>query len=337
MEGQELSYIGPGKELQLARDPDEIIKDAHKAANKLMEIIENQKTQAIVITIGAGKHLKLEAWEIIGSFYGMSGRIVSCERNQDFETIDGYNAKAEVFHVASEKLISSAEAMCLNDEEKWDKRPIKKYCYVLKSGPDRNSEDPLRREGLSIEDPGMADITWIDNPKKPGKKMPKKEEKIIGEADVPMFQLKSMAQTRALSKAYSIALRWVVILAGYNPTPAEELPEDMKQPIEDDDREPSQEHEQTSGSGQTSTAGGDKQTATTQKKSDGGVVYITGKQISNIWNMAYEPNEVRSSLTPPQAKALLASLGYENISMIPQTEYERVLARMKSGELEPGK
>jgi hypothetical protein len=39
----------------------------------------------------------------------------------------------------------------------------------------------------------------------------------------PSFQQRSMAQTRANSKALASALRWVVVLAGYSPTPADEM------------------------------------------------------------------------------------------------------------------
>lgn len=39
----------------------------------------------------------------------------------------------------------------------------------------------------------------------------------------PMFQLASMAQTRALSKAYRLDLGWVAVMAGYSATPAEEM------------------------------------------------------------------------------------------------------------------
>jgi hypothetical protein len=42
-------------------------------------------------------------------------------------------------------------------------------------------------------------------------------------ADRPIFQLKSMAQTRACSKALRNVLAWVVVLAGYRATPAEEM------------------------------------------------------------------------------------------------------------------
>ena len=45
----------------------------------------------------------------------------------------------------------------------------------------------------------------------------------VGKDPVPEFQLKSMAQTRACAKALRNAFAWVVVLAGYRPTPAEEM------------------------------------------------------------------------------------------------------------------
>jgi hypothetical protein len=39
----------------------------------------------------------------------------------------------------------------------------------------------------------------------------------------PLFQLRSMAQTRASSRVLRQVLGWVVVLAGYKPTPAEEM------------------------------------------------------------------------------------------------------------------
>lgn len=45
----------------------------------------------------------------------------------------------------------------------------------------------------------------------------------VGEEPVPLFQLKSMAQTRASSRVLRQVFAWVVVLAGYQPTPAEEM------------------------------------------------------------------------------------------------------------------
>lgn len=41
--------------------------------------------------------------------------------------------------------------------------------------------------------------------------------------DKPMFQLRSMAQTRACAKCLRNVLAWVAVLAGYEATPAEEM------------------------------------------------------------------------------------------------------------------
>lgn len=43
----------------------------------------------------------------------------------------------------------------------------------------------------------------------------------------PNYALASMAQTRAASKAARIVFSWVVVLAGYNPTPSDEMPDEM--------------------------------------------------------------------------------------------------------------
>lgn len=44
----------------------------------------------------------------------------------------------------------------------------------------------------------------------------------------PLFQLASMAQTRAGAKALSNKFRYVAIVAGYEPTPSEEMPDEMR-------------------------------------------------------------------------------------------------------------
>ena len=41
----------------------------------------------------------------------------------------------------------------------------------------------------------------------------------------------SMAQTRALGKAYRMALSWIIKMAGYEPTPAEEMPRYKQKPV----------------------------------------------------------------------------------------------------------
>lgn len=54
---------------------------------------------------------------------------------------------------------------------------------------------------------------------------PNGKKTIVGQKPVPLFQLRSMAQTRASSKVLSLLFKWVVVLAGFRPTPAEEVDE----------------------------------------------------------------------------------------------------------------
>jgi len=49
--------------------------------------------------------------------------------------------------------------------------------------------------------------------------------------DKPLYALKSMAQTRASARALRQILSWVVVLAGYKPTPAEEIGLEVEEDI----------------------------------------------------------------------------------------------------------
>ncbi len=53
------------------------------------------------------------------------------------------------------------------------------------------------------------------------------DEKRWGSAD--RFARRSMAITRATGKAYRLGFSWIVTLAGYAPTPAEEMPDDREE------------------------------------------------------------------------------------------------------------
>lgn len=108
---------------------------------------------------------------------------VEWTRYCEFGGARGFEARAVAKHALSGRVISAGESMCLNDEPRWSARP--KY------------------EWKTIE----------------GRKVKQQ----VGEEAVPLAQLRSMAQTRAGSKALRNVLAWVVVLAGYKATPAEEL------------------------------------------------------------------------------------------------------------------
>jgi hypothetical protein len=63
---------------------------------------------------------------------------------------------------------------------------------------------------------------WNTRPKYEWDEEQRKKVK-IGEEEVPLFQLASMAQTRAMAKVLAAKFRWVVVLKGFSSTPAEEM------------------------------------------------------------------------------------------------------------------
>jgi hypothetical protein len=147
--------------LALNRLPDVVLEEAAKAASALTRVIEGKKKK---VTFNGQTYLQFEDWQTLGRFYGVTAIVRNTkyvEFGEGDDRIKGFEAVAEALLVGTNQVISSAEAMCLNDEKNW----------MIK----------------------------------------------------PMFQLKSMAQTRACAKALRNVLAWVVVLAGYSPTPAEEM------------------------------------------------------------------------------------------------------------------
>jgi hypothetical protein len=169
--------------LELARPPALVLLEAKKAADALQEVLRGKKNP---VRFNNEQYVEFEDWQVLGKFYGITAKIVSTTP-VDFGEVRGFEARAVALDNRTGMEVSAADAMCLNDEDKWSSRP--KYEYV--NG---------------------------------------KREK-TGDIPVPMFQLRSMAQTRACSKALRNVLAWVVVLAGYKPTPAEEMTGEESPPV----------------------------------------------------------------------------------------------------------
>jgi hypothetical protein len=166
-------------EITVFRPPEEVLAEAQRAAKALKDVVVQTKA---AVKLGQSEHLKVEAWQTLGHFYGLTARVRET-RFCDYGGVQGWEAVADLYCTKSGALVSTADAMCLNDEEKWSTRTK----YEWQNGP--NGRERVK----------------------------------VGDERVPMFQLRSMAQTRAISKVHSNVLKWVVVLAGYNPTPAEEM------------------------------------------------------------------------------------------------------------------
>jgi len=133
-----------------------ILADAEKAAMILQQVVAG-KPQPVMLN--GEPYLEFEDWQTLGRFYRVTTE-VEWARYTELDGAKGFEARA-VVRSASGQVLSAAESLCTNDEERWQ--------------------------------------------------------------DKPLYQLKSMAQTRACVKALRNLLAWVVVLAGYKPTPAEEM------------------------------------------------------------------------------------------------------------------
>jgi hypothetical protein len=186
----------PAESLAVMREPEQVLADAQKAASALMKVVSGKKKQ---ITFNGETYLESGDWQTVAKFYGVTAKVEST-KFVTFGEASGFEAAAVALDCNGRE-VSRGEAMCLNDEDNWGMRPK----YEWQNEFDSNGK-----------------MIWEFNEAK-GKNLPRRKKVQVGEAPTPLFQLRSMAQTRACGKALSNLFKWVVVLAGYKPTPAEEM------------------------------------------------------------------------------------------------------------------
>jgi hypothetical protein len=171
-------------DLSICRPPAQVLKEAREAAQALRDVVSQKQNPVI---FNNEQYLEFEDWQTVARFYGVTARVRET-RFIKYDDVVGFEATADAIMVSSGSSISAADAMCLNDEEKWSTRP--KYEWQTVDG--------------------------------------KRKRVQVGEVAVPLFQLRSMAQTRACAKALRNVMGWVVVLSGYKPTVAEEMTGDER-------------------------------------------------------------------------------------------------------------
>jgi len=196
--------------LAIAGNPRAILAEASEACKALQEVIA-QKPKPV--TMNGEQYLEFEDWMTVGRFYG----VTACEEGEpeyvSYGGVEGFKATSVALSRTGQ-VLSRATGLCMRDEEKWGYRTKYAWGYLTTEG------------GWSEEDPGRDLLVWedyVDRNTGEQKRRPKRERREVGAEEVPLFQLASMAQTRANAKVLRNVLAWAVVLAGYRPTPAEEL------------------------------------------------------------------------------------------------------------------
>lgn len=179
-------------ELRLTREPEQALNDAHLAAKALQKRIAGKEKPVI---FNGKQYIERDDWEMVAHFFGYVSKVESTSF-VEYGNVQGFQAVAQLINEQTKAEVSRAVAICLNDEDNWGLRPKYDWKDVI-------------RDGKKV---------WNEQRKKY-----ERERVQVGEEQVPMFQLLSMAQTRACAKACRNKLGWIVVLAGYEPTPAEEM------------------------------------------------------------------------------------------------------------------
>jgi hypothetical protein len=255
----ELTNYQPGAVavFDMAQPPEQVLAQAKHVATLLRDVIAQTEAE---VSIAGRKHLKIEGWLTLGSFYGITPRTI-LTNYVEVGGAHGYEATAQAVHVATGTVLSQQDGMCLNDEPNWFTRP--KY-------------------------------EWKD-----GKKTK------VGDEPVTHQQRRSMAATRAQSKAMSIPLRWIAVLAGYQATPAEEMHGNEY----GEQRAPVQQP---------------------QRKAAGPGV-ISEPQRKRLYAMSK-----KAGLSNDEMHALLAEFGYDSSNAINKSNYEAICSRVEAGDKASG-
>lgn len=160
----EIAVKGPKEvtnfDMPICYDPHKVLSMGQKMAKALKQVLTQNRW---TVKIGSSEHLRFEAWQTLGSFFGYVPTVLKVEEIREGNKVMGYLCVGGVKRLRDGVIVSEAEATCMRDEPNWKNKPL--------------------------------------------------------------FQLRSMAQTRACAKALRLCFSWIVTLAGYDPTPAEEVEE----------------------------------------------------------------------------------------------------------------
>jgi hypothetical protein len=197
-----------GSAIIRAQEPDEVLAKAARIADSLKKLIEDQKLYADVG--GDKKHVEVNGWQALGTLLGaLGGEALHAETVWTKRVLDPDGQPVRHQYTALVKRhYSKAQGGGLKSETTYEVEGFDwEACVEIRTAA-----------GVVV---GRAEAMCS-----------RAEESWAKSAD---YAVRSMAETRAESRGYRRAAGWLVAIAGYNPTPAEEM-----QGVKRDDDEPVQ-------------------------------------------------------------------------------------------------
>lgn len=113
----------PPQHFSLTRAPEDILSDATRAAKALDGIIRQNRAR-LVQKIGEGEHIRVEGWQVLGHFFGVTARVEWVRPLYDGEgRVTGFEARAVALR--NGEIVSAGEARCNSeDEANWRNKPL---------------------------------------------------------------------------------------------------------------------------------------------------------------------------------------------------------------------
>lgn len=199
----ELAVAGHAGAIISAQEPAEILAKAHAIAKPLADLIEKA---GLAKNLGGNrKHVEVGGWQAAGTMLGALG--------------------GQPLH---------AETVWTRPVPGDDGRPRRtSYTATVKRYHRRDQGGGLREE--TTYDVDGYDWEACVEVRTPAGVVVGRAEAMCSRAESTWatrddYALRSMAETRAESRAFRRAIGWIVHLAGYNPTPAEEMPPETPAP-----------------------------------------------------------------------------------------------------------
>jgi hypothetical protein len=194
--GTELEYVARPRAVILAERPEEVLAKATQIANSLNSLVNER---GLAVDVGRGrKHLEVSAWQALGWLLGaLGGEALHAETVWTRRVLDPDGQPVRHRYTAH----------------------VKQY-YSKKQGGGLKSETTYEVDGFDWEacvEVRTAAGVLVGR----AEAMCSRAEGGWGTSDD--YAVRSMAETRAESRAYRRAAGWIVAIAGYNPTPAEEM------------------------------------------------------------------------------------------------------------------
>lgn len=186
------------------------VEVATKVANALKDVVERQKLYA---TIQTKKYVMVEGWNTLGALMGVFPEVISVEK-------------------LPSKTVKLFQVEVTKSKKNYNTNTWENYTILTLVQPALfNPNDVKTKKIAEVDFEEIAYKATVMLKRAGDGQKVSQAEAFCSNLEESKYKndeyaINSMAQTRATGKAFRIAFSWIMAMAGYEATPAEEIPRD---------------------------------------------------------------------------------------------------------------